>query len=68
MRFTLQTHFEREWHHAATPELKDDGAGFHGESVVDYDLDYFATSTVRLRAHATCQRGNRPFDAMGNNA
>jgi len=39
MRLTLQTHFDGEWHHAATLELKDDSAGFQGASIVDYDLD-----------------------------
>lgn len=43
MRLTLQTHFDGEWHHAATLELKDDAAGFQGTSIVDYDLDYFVT-------------------------
>jgi serine/threonine-protein kinase HipA len=43
MRLTLQTHFNGEWHHAATLELKDDAAGFHSASIVDYDLDYFVT-------------------------
>ncbi|MBW8302264.1 MAG: HipA domain-containing protein [Hydrogenophaga sp.] len=43
MRLTLQIHFNGEWHHAATLELKDDAAGFQGASVVDYDLDYFVT-------------------------
>lgn len=43
MRLTLQTHFDGEWHHAATLELKDDVAGFQGVSIVDYDLDYFVT-------------------------
>ncbi len=43
MRLTLQTHFNREWHYAATLELKDDDAGFRGASIVDYDLDYFVT-------------------------
>ncbi|APO76818.1 HipA-like protein [Rhizobium etli 8C-3] len=43
MRLTLQAHFDGEWHHAATLELKDDAAGFQGASVVDYDLDYFIT-------------------------
>ena len=43
MRLTLQTHFDGEWHHAATLELKDDAAGFQGASIVDYDLDYFVT-------------------------
>ncbi len=43
MRLTLQTHFNGEWHHAATLELKDDAAGFQGASIVDYDLDYFVT-------------------------
>jgi len=41
MRLTLQTHFDGEWHHAATLELKDDASGFQGASIVDYDLDYF---------------------------
>lgn len=41
MRLTLQTHFNGEWHDAATLELKDDAAGFLGASIVDYDLDYF---------------------------
>ncbi len=43
MHLTLQTHFNGEWHHAATLELKDDAAGFQGASIVDYDLDYFVT-------------------------
>lgn len=43
MRLTLQIHFDGEWHHAATLELKDDPAGFQGASIVDYDLDYFVT-------------------------
>ena len=43
MRLTLQAHFNGEWHHAATLELKDDAAGFQGASIVDYDLDYFVT-------------------------
>lgn len=43
MRLTLQTHFNGDWHHAATLELKDDAAGFQGASIVDYDLDYFVT-------------------------
>jgi len=43
MRLTLQTHFDDEWHHVATLELKDDAAGFQGASIVDYDLDYFVT-------------------------
>ncbi|NSL19716.1 type II toxin-antitoxin system HipA family toxin [Agrobacterium tumefaciens] len=43
MRLTLQTHFYGQWHHAATLELKDDAAGYHGASIVDYDLDYFVT-------------------------
>ncbi|TAX72952.1 type II toxin-antitoxin system HipA family toxin [Rhizobium leguminosarum] len=43
MRLTLQTHFDGEWHHAATLELKDDAAGFQGASIVDYGLDYFVT-------------------------
>jgi len=41
MQLTLQTHFNGEWHHAAAVELKDDGTGFQGDSIVDYDLDYF---------------------------
>ena len=41
MRLTLQTHFNGDWHHAATLELKDDAAGFHGASIVDYEVDYF---------------------------
>ncbi|WP_455273699.1 type II toxin-antitoxin system HipA family toxin [Rhizobium herbae] len=43
MRLMLQAHFNGEWHHAATLELKDDAAGFQGASIVDYDLDYFVT-------------------------
>ncbi|MDQ0322585.1 serine/threonine-protein kinase HipA [Pararhizobium capsulatum DSM 1112] len=43
MRLTLQTHFNGEWHHAATLELTDDAAGFQSASIVDYDLDYFVT-------------------------
>lgn len=43
MRLTLQTHFDGEWHNAATLELKDDAVGFQGASIVDYDLDYFVT-------------------------
>ncbi|PST22251.1 type II toxin-antitoxin system HipA family toxin [Mesorhizobium plurifarium] len=43
MRLTLQAHFDGEWHHAATLELKDDAAGFQGASIVDYDLDYFVS-------------------------
>lgn len=43
MRLTLQTHFNGEWHYAATLELKDEAAGFQGASIVDYDLDYFVT-------------------------
>lgn len=43
MRLTLQTHFNGDWHHAATLELQDDAAGFQGASIVDYDLDYFVT-------------------------
>lgn len=43
MRLTLQTHFDGEWHHAATLELNDDPVGFQGASIVDYDLDYFVT-------------------------
>lgn len=43
MRLTFQTHFNREWHHAAMLELKDAAAGFQGASIVDYDLDYFVT-------------------------
>ena len=41
MRLTLQTHFNGDWHHAATLELKDDAAGFHRASIVDYEVDYF---------------------------
>lgn len=41
MRLTLQTHFDGEWHYAATVEIKDAAAGFQGVSIVDYDLDYF---------------------------
>lgn len=41
MRVVLQTHFDSEWHDAATLELKDGAAGFQGASTVDYDLDYF---------------------------
>lgn len=44
MHLTLQTHFNGEWHHAATLELKDDATGFQGASIVDYDLDYFVTA------------------------
>ncbi|MGK9086239.1 HipA domain-containing protein [Brucella intermedia] len=43
MRLTLQTHFDDEWHHAATLELKNDAVGYLGASIVDYDLDYFVT-------------------------
>jgi serine/threonine-protein kinase HipA len=43
MRLTLQTHFNGEWHHAATLELEDEAAGFQGASILDYDLDYFVT-------------------------
>ncbi|MGF9566871.1 HipA domain-containing protein [Neorhizobium sp. BT27B] len=43
MRLTLQIHFDGQWHHAATLELKDDAIGFQGASIVDYDLDYFVT-------------------------
>ncbi|WP_436257147.1 type II toxin-antitoxin system HipA family toxin [Neorhizobium sp. LjRoot104] len=43
MLLTLQTHFNGEWHHAATLDVKDDAAGFRGVSIVDYDLDYFVT-------------------------
>ncbi|WP_283193859.1 HipA domain-containing protein [Rhizobium sp. AN80A] len=54
MRLTLQTHFNREWHHAATLELKDDTAGFKGASIVDYDLDYFVTvASVEFAAGKT---------------
>ncbi|GAC1044566.1 type II toxin-antitoxin system HipA family toxin [Rhizobium sp. No.120] len=42
MRLTLQTHFNREWHYAATLELRDDD-GFQSASIVDYELDYFVT-------------------------
>jgi serine/threonine-protein kinase HipA len=54
MRLTLQTHFDGEWHHAATLELKDDAAGFQGASIVDYDLDYFVTvASAELAAGRT---------------
>ncbi len=43
MRFTIQTHFDDVWHHAATLELRDDTVGYQGASIVDYDLDYFIT-------------------------
>ncbi|WP_122520515.1 type II toxin-antitoxin system HipA family toxin [Pannonibacter phragmitetus] len=43
MRLTLQTHFDGEWHYAATLELKDGAAGFLGASIADYDLDYFVS-------------------------
>ncbi|MBZ9790870.1 HipA domain-containing protein [Rhizobium sp. 3T7] len=43
MRLTLQTHFNCEWHPAATLEIKDEAAGFRGASIVDYDLNYFVT-------------------------
>ena len=59
MRLTLQTHFESEWHHAATLVLKDEGAGFHGESIVDYDLDYFATLASVEFAAGTPVRDHR---------
>ncbi|WP_429818307.1 type II toxin-antitoxin system HipA family toxin [Ensifer sp. B1-9] len=44
MRLTLETHFEGEWHYAATLEVQDDATGYHGASIVDYDLDYFVTA------------------------
>jgi serine/threonine-protein kinase HipA len=51
MRLTLQTHFDDDWHDAATLDLKDDAAGFHGASIVDYDLDYFvAVASVGFAA------------------
>ncbi len=43
MRLSLQTHFNGEWHHAATLELNDEMTGFQSASIVDYDLDYFIT-------------------------
>ena len=43
MLLTLQTHFNGEWHHAATLDVNDNAAGFRGVSIVDYDLDYFVT-------------------------
>ena len=41
MRLALQIHFDHEWHQAATLEIRDTDAGYHGASIVDYDLDYF---------------------------
>lgn len=43
MQLALQVHFRSEWHSAATLALETDSAGFQSASVVDYDLDYFAT-------------------------
>lgn len=59
MRLTLQTHFNREWHHAATLELQDDAAGFQGASIVDYDLDYFVTVASAEFAEGKTVRDNR---------
>ena len=44
MRLTLETHFEGEWHYAATLEVQDDATGYQGAAIVDYDLDYFVTA------------------------
>jgi serine/threonine-protein kinase HipA len=59
MRLTLQTHFNREWHYAATLELKDDAAGFQGASIVDYDLDYFVTAASASFAAEKAVRDHR---------
>ncbi len=54
MRFTLQAHFDRTWHHAATLEINDDAAGYQGASIVDYDLDYFvAVASAEFAAGKT---------------
>lgn len=44
MRLTLETHFEGEWHYAATLEVQEDATGYQGASMDDYDLDYFVTA------------------------
>lgn len=59
MRLTLQTHFDRKWHHAATLELNDDAAGFQGASIVDYDLDYFVTVASAEFSAGKTVRGHR---------
>lgn len=59
MRLTLQIHFDRAWHHAATLELRDDPDGFHGASIVDYDLDYFVTVASREFATGKTVHDNR---------
>lgn len=59
MRLTIQTHFDCQWHHAATLELKDDAAGFQGASIVDYDLDYFITMASAEFAAGTTVRDHR---------
>lgn len=59
MRLTLQTHFDNEWHDAATLELKDDAAGYQGASIVDYDLDYFVTAASAEFAAGKTVRDHR---------
>ncbi len=59
MRLTLQTHFAGNWHDAASLELKDDGVGFQGASIVDYDLDYFITSASTEFADGKAVRDHR---------
>jgi len=59
MQLALQTHFNGEWHQAATLELKDDSAGYQGASIVDYDLDYFVTQASAEFATGKTVRDHR---------
>ncbi|MEX2693268.1 type II toxin-antitoxin system HipA family toxin [Rhizobium mongolense] len=56
MRLTLQVHDNGEWRGAATLQLQDEGAGYTGASVIDYDLDYFveAASVDFANGKAVC--------------
>lgn len=59
MHLTLQTHFNGEWHHVATLEIRDDAAGFQGASIFDYDLDYFVTQASAEFAAGKMVRDHR---------
>lgn len=64
MRFTIQIHFDGTWHEAATLELRDDTAGYHSASIVDYDLDYFITHASADYAAGNAARDYRALSVQ----
>ena len=43
MRLHLEVHTHHAWQLAATLSIESEAAGYLGPSIIDYDLDYFAT-------------------------